>query len=129
MWVTGLLIYLGVGLQLRGLVVLYNDKQLNRTLNAAIVAAPYQTIVTDIWWLPLNATPIYPQKEIYLVNDASLPEWIGLAQTHQLSPFLLITFDETMPRRLRQLVTSGDVQIREARQFGHFLFFTLTMTP
>ena len=127
--IAALLIYLGVGFQLRGLSVIYQDKRINHELNQAIAADPNAAILTDIWWLPLNAAPIYNQKNIYLVDEVTLPQWTELAQANELAHFTLITFNGDLPQQITRETPDITLTTQNARQFGHFLFFALTLKP
>lgn len=129
LFIAGLLIYLSVGFQLRGLSVIYQDKRINHELNQAMIADPNAVILTNIWWLPLNAAPIYHQKNIYLVDEATLPQWIEMAQANQLTHFTLITFDGDLPQQIARAMPDFRLTTQNAQQFGHFLFFALTLQP
>ena len=128
--IIGSLISLGIGFQMRGLTVLQQDKRVNHELNQAISATIEPIILTDIEWLPLNAAPIYDQKNIYLVDDSNLREWVKMMQANQLHHFTLVTFDNDLPQRIARMAAPDSVLItHDAQHFGHFFFFTLTLTP
>lgn len=129
LFTAGLLIYLGVGFQLRGLSVLYQDKRINHELNQAMIADPNSVILTDIWWLLLNAAPIYHQKNIYLIDEVTLRQWTEMAQANGLSHFTLITFNEKLPQQIARAMPDLMLTTENAQQFGHFLFFALTLQP
>jgi hypothetical protein len=126
---AGALIYLGVGFQLRGLAVLYQDKRINHELNQAIREDANDVILTDILWLPLNAAPLYNEKHIYLVDETNLSDWTTMAQANQITRFTLITIDASLSRRIAREMPDYTLVTQNARQFGHFLFFSLTLTP
>ncbi|MCK6629909.1 MAG: hypothetical protein L6R45_32635 [Anaerolineae bacterium] len=64
--IIGALIFLGLGFQIRGLWTIYADKQINPALNQSIAEASSPYIVSDLWWLPLNAAPLYQQRTVFL---------------------------------------------------------------
>ena len=127
--IIGALIYLGIGFQLRGLSMVQQDKRINHELNQAMLATTEPAVLTDIWWLPLNAAPIYDQKNIYLVDDANLPDWVEMAQENQLNHFTLVTFNSDLPQQIARNAPDYVLITQDAQQFGHFFFFTLTLKP
>jgi hypothetical protein len=94
-----------------------------------MLADPDKTILTDIWWLPLNAAPIYNQKNIYLVDEVTLSQWTEIAQANGLTHFTLITFNGDLPQQIGREMPDFRLTTQSARQFGSFLFFTLVLPP
>jgi hypothetical protein len=105
--VATMLVVLGCGFQARGIVTLGHDKRINATINETLMAWPASHIVTDLWWLPLNAAPLYSEKAVYVVDSADrLAEWVVLASSHSVSDASLVTLDPSLAdRALRRLVT------------------------
>ena len=73
-------ILLGVAFQVRGVITIRNDKLTSHALNLALLATPEVQVLSDLWWLPLNAAPIYPQKAFFLANTPEqMAAWLGRA--------------------------------------------------
>ena len=93
---VGILLILGFGFQLRGLWTIRHDKLINAALNQAIAASPAPAIVTDLWWLPLNAAPLKTEKPIFVVKDfASLARWSVMLSPQSITSFTLVTLNPT----------------------------------
>jgi hypothetical protein len=128
--VYGALVFLGFGFQLRGLAVLHQDKHFNATLNQVLSEAPTPYIVSDLWWLPFDAAPIYPQKAIFLAQTPEkLQEWVAIATTHQVRQFLLITLNEALLDQIQQPVTGPNLEVLEAHQLENLWFFRVIIEP
>jgi hypothetical protein len=117
--IVGALVFLGIGFQLRGLWVVLIHKQFNAAINQTIIQLPEDHIVSDIWWLPLNAATSYPQKAIFL---ASTPEkvrtWIKLAASNQIQQFSLVTFKHGLLNEVAQILDEPKLRIVETRRVG-----------
>jgi hypothetical protein len=100
--IIGALVFLGIGFQIRGLLTIHHDKQVNATLNQTLAEAPSLYIVSDLWWLPLNAAPLYKQKIIFFATPEKLAHWIDLAAAGQVQDFLLVTLNPSLLREARQ---------------------------
>lgn len=88
------LTFLGIGFQIRGIWTIHHDKQINALLNRAILETSDRYIVSDLWWLPFNAAPIYPQKGVFVaVTPERIGAWIKRAKEFQVQRFYLVTLD------------------------------------
>jgi hypothetical protein len=115
-----LLVILGLGFQIRGLTTIYYDKQINKQLNEIILATD-QPVVSDIWWLRLNAAPIAAAKEIYLVDKPeSVTKWVDLAASHSIGEFTFITLNRNPSNLLLHLLEDNKVVIVKSDRFGDF---------
>lgn len=120
------LVVVGLGFQVRGLITIHQDKQVNKQLNKVVLESPSQQIVSDIWWLRLNAAPIHGEKEIYLVDDFnSVANWIELATAHSIGDFTFVTFNETAVMQINQELKDYEVVILKEDRFIVFLIFHL----
>jgi hypothetical protein len=96
-----MLVIIGVGFQVRGLMTLRHDKQINARLNQALVDVPETVIATDLYWLPLNAAPIDPPKPIFVAETPQrLAAWTAQAHRQGVSALALVTLH---PDRLEQV--------------------------
>ena len=76
-----------------GFYVIQQDKQASYNLNQAILNTANQSIVTDLWWLSMNAAPIYPQKRIFILSDPNeINKWVQRATQAQIYEYTLISF-------------------------------------
>jgi hypothetical protein len=97
----GLFVILGIGFQVRGVATIYHDKQVSQASNQVLLSAPEVQVVSDLWWLPLNAAPLYPQKAFFLAVDAaSMTEWLDQACSAGFGEVLLVTLDAGLPGSL-----------------------------
>ena len=111
----GLFVILGIGFQVRGVATIYHDKQVSQASNQVLLSAPEVQVLSDLWWLPLNAAPLYPQKAFFLAVDASsMTEWLDQACEAGFQEVLLVTLDVGWPGSLRDhlerctLTVTGD---------------------
>ncbi len=111
-FVLGLFIILGIAFQIRGLATIRQDKQINNALNQALVAAPEVLVLSDLWWLPLNAAPIYPQKAFFLATSPeTMAGWAEQAGDQGLQNFLLISLDPRLPGQVDQALNRYHAQV------------------
>jgi multisubunit Na+/H+ antiporter MnhB subunit len=112
---AGMLVVLGIGFQVRGLITLQHDKQINARLNQALADVPETLIATDLYWLPLNAAPMAEPKPIFIgMTPQRLAEWTGRAHQQGVSTFALVTLD---PGRLEQVSDRlTDLQLERVSQ-------------
>ena len=100
-WMIIVIILLGVGFQVRGLLSIRNDLHTNGNLNQAILDLPEDQVLTDLWWLPLNAAPIQAGKEFYSIGSpgegASL---ISVASERGIERVSLVTLDHALPTHI-----------------------------
>ena len=129
MVIIGMLIALGVGFQMRGVSLIQQSKRINHELYQAMLQTAEPTILTDLQWLPLISAPIYYQKNIYLIGENNLSDWVEMAAEHELNHFTLITFNGRVPQQITQQTPDYKVIIQDVRQFGHFIIFSLTLNP
>lgn len=128
--IYGSLIFLGFGFQIRGMGLLYHDKHLNASLNQALRKLPTPYLVSDLWWIPLDTAPIYPQKAIFVANTPEkLKEWVELAAAHQVRQFSVITLNEHLLGQVQQILTDSKLVVIEARQMRNLLLFQVAIEP
>jgi hypothetical protein len=88
---------LSIGLQLRGLRTIRADKVLAATWNQEIASLPEDMIVSDVWWLPLNNTPVYYEKPVFAVGSvAQFDRWVDDLLTANVDTFCLVTFNDAL---------------------------------
>jgi hypothetical protein len=116
----GMFILLGIGFQVRGLATISHDQQVNHASNQVLLAAPEVQVLSDLWWLPLNAAPLYPQKAFFLAADvASMSAWLDQACQAGFGEVLLVTLEAGLPDSLADrlascsLVITGDERVEE----------------
>lgn len=127
---AALLVFLGVGFQLRGVTVIRHEKAINHQLNQAILELPAKQVLSDLWWLRLNAAPILASREIYLADTpASQRRWLEMARQNGLSQFTLITMDRSLADRLASLSPEGALAPRMAGQYGVFYLYQVGLPP
>jgi hypothetical protein len=90
-----ILALLGLGFQMRGLKVVYEDKVCEAMLNDALREIPAQHILTTKWWLAVEAATQFYDKEIFLLphEPDSLKRWLTLAKTGGVSQFWYVGSD------------------------------------
>ncbi len=105
--VIAALIGLGIGFQARGVLVMRDNQQNNAALYQALREQPEQVVVTDLWWLPLNAAPLVGQRTVAVVDTADdLAAWVAQAAASDVQQFILAT--NRQAPLLEQDVTLGD---------------------
>ena len=91
---TGILVVLGMGFQVRGLQTVRHDKLIGAQLQQALLAAPEADVVSDLWWLPLDAAPLTQQKTFFVaLTPGRVKDWIELAAAHEVHNFLMVTLN------------------------------------
>jgi hypothetical protein len=89
---------------------------------------PQYHIVSDIWWAPLNATTIYPQKAIFLATTPEkIRSWIKLAASHQIRQFSLMTFNATLLNDVAQTLDEPRLQVVETQRVGEMFIFQVVI--
>ena len=107
---------LGFGFQTRGLWTMRYNKQINAALDRAIVETPERHILTDLWWMPLNAAPVYYEKEIFVTDTPNeLKSWVELAAIYQVEHFFLVTLDRALLDRTNQILGAYRLDTIDAR--------------
>lgn len=91
-WLGGVLIFVGVLYQLRGLQELHQTKTVLLAQREVLATYAEQPVVTDLFWLPAAFAPQYLEQEIYVVNNENtLPMWLDLAEG-QTEKFVYVSF-------------------------------------
>lgn len=82
----GVLVFVGLQIQARGLEMLYENRQILAHWDAALrVSAP---VVTDLWWLPTAVPERFTTSEMFVLGDrAGLGEWVAVARRHGMQGF------------------------------------------
>lgn len=125
----GLFILLGIGFQIRGLATIQHDKQVNHALNQSLVEASEVQVLSDLWWLPLNAAPIYPQKAFFLATSPeTMAEWLSFAGRAGFQDFLLVTLDTTLPDQVTRALPGYQVQVQADEAIENLQRFHLQLT-
>lgn len=128
--IVGVLMLLGFGFQTRGLWTLRYGKQINAALDRAIVETPERHIVTDLWWMPLNAAPVYSEKEIFVTDTPEeLRSWVELAVAGQVQRFLLVTMDHALLDNTNQVLGAHRLNPVEARVMTSVLIYRVEIEP
>lgn len=122
------LILLGIAFQMRGLLSIRNDREINAALDQAILELPEDHILTDLWWLTLNAAPIYQEKEIYTIKSPSEGgKWISLANKQGMRSFSLVTLDHALPAHINSTTQAAEIEIVELIQVQDLLIYRLEL--
>lgn len=125
--IIGALVFLGLGFQIRGLWTIYSDKQINAALNQSIAAASSPYIVSDLWWLPLNAAPLYKQKTVFFVTPDNLTAWVDVAAAHQGQEFLLVTLNSSLLKKANQSLELYQLTPLDHYTLGNLLIYNLAI--
>jgi hypothetical protein len=91
-------------------------------------------VISDLWWLQLNAAPLYeadhfqPEKAFYTpATSQSMANWIESAYAHQVTQFDLVTLNYALPRELIPLLPQHTLTILELIQVDNLLVFRLAI--
>jgi hypothetical protein len=126
--IASFLICLGFAFQVRGLLTIREDKQINAALNRAIQATPEANVVTDLWWLLPNAAPFYPSKAIYsAASPTEIAAWAIRARTQGVDSFDLVTLDYALPAAVKANLPGYELRIRELIVIKHLLVFRIRL--
>jgi multisubunit Na+/H+ antiporter MnhB subunit len=125
-----LLIVLGIGFQARGLMTIRQDKLINAALNRAIGSLPEEHVLTDLWWLALNAAPIHEGPAIYSMKSPGEGAVIVTkASEHGLDHVAMVTLEHGMPAHidshLRNQGSPLELKVLELIQVGDLLIYRL----
>ncbi len=102
------LVIIGFGMHARGIHVLKADRNFSLDVNQAILAAPSRALVTNQDWLPLNAAPIFGQKDWFVIStDTSLHDWAQLARAHGVGEATLVADQNNAVVLLAALAAQG----------------------
>jgi multisubunit Na+/H+ antiporter MnhB subunit len=125
-WIIVALIILGMGFQVRGLASIRSDLQTNRALNQVIAELPGEPVLTDLWWLALNAAPVYADTPLYTIKSPQEgAAWIAHAQGRDIRQFSLVTLDHALPAHISSHLEAPQIAILELIQVGDLLIFRL----
>jgi multisubunit Na+/H+ antiporter MnhB subunit len=123
-------ILLGIAFQARGLITIHDDKQTNHALNQALLAVPEVQVLSDLWWLPLNAAPIYPQKAFFLANTPEqMAAWLGQAGDAQFRNLSLVTLNPELPAQISQSLQSYELQISHQGSIENLFLYQVSLQP
>jgi hypothetical protein len=107
------LLVCGLLLQIRGVWMLVESRRLVTTWQTALRGE--LPVMTDVWWLPAAMAPLFIDHALYCVRtNASLGEWLSLANAHGVDSFTFASFRRLDPRRIQHAgltATSEDEQI------------------
>jgi hypothetical protein len=99
----------GVGLEIRGLRMLYDTRQqLSKWEQALRADGP---VVTDVWWLPSAVAVLFTEQEMFFTNGrAHMARWVELAAAQGVRHFIFASLSPVAPhefetRRLRPVAT------------------------
>jgi hypothetical protein len=125
-----IMIILGMGFQVRGVLILHHDKQINAEINRKLVESREKAVVTDLWWLPFNAAPIYYQKEFYISPSPDrIADWVEIGIEKKVSQFILVTLDPNLPDKLTQYVPQNVVGIAGIDRVENVLIYHVFIDP
>ncbi|MEM7585853.1 MAG: hypothetical protein AAF560_20855, partial [Acidobacteriota bacterium] len=81
--VPALLFVLGIGFQIRGLITIERVLDDGARFHRQLAALEDEAIVTDVWWLALDAVPAELELPIYTVEGLEEPGvWLAAARRH-----------------------------------------------
>jgi hypothetical protein len=128
--IVGALVFLGLGFQARGIWTIGRDKQTNAALYRMIVEVPERHIVTDMWWLPLNAAPVYAQKDVFVIDTPEeLGIWVARAVAQQVLYFSLVTENDRLLHDAIPIIGGHRLTVVEAGHMGDFLILRVAIEP
>lgn len=127
LWLVMVLVYLGIGLQMRGLAVIRHDKVISTQLNQIVATSPDTAVVTDIWWLTFNATPLHQAKTIFNTPDPeAFAQWVDSALEHNVHTLTFVSFNDQLLAALTPSLPENMVLAQlEQRPFGLFHVYRL----
>jgi len=126
--VIGILGALGFGFQMRGLWSIAWDKQFSARLNQAIVAVPEPYVVSELWWVPLNAAPIFERKVLFVADSTEkLADWTRTVYTHGVKQFVLVTLDAAAPAEVAQQLDGYQLTVVDTWLVDDLLFVRLSI--
>jgi len=120
------LILAGMGYQVRGLLTIRHDKQIAAELNQTLVALPEEHIITDLWWLLLNAAPIHGQKAFYAAAESErIAEWVDLSNRESVKSFGLVTLNPELFFLVRAQLKPGELILKELIHVDNLFIYRL----
>jgi hypothetical protein len=124
------LVLLGFGFQLRGLQVIRHDKQINAVLNKSIQEIPEDNIVSDLWWLTVNAAPLPGPKSFFVTGSPEeLGGWIALAHANQVDDFALVSINPLLPSQASTYLGNLHLELVELIRVENLSIFRLRIVP
>ncbi|RMH70228.1 MAG: tetratricopeptide repeat protein [Gemmatimonadetes bacterium] len=105
-WIGVLLVALAFSVtnQLRGVYLLYHKKKASERFIEVSQQQPGKTIMTDVWWYPLELGPIYLEKWLFYprkgdgLNDATLVKLMLDLKEQGEDRFTFVTFTPQYPK-------------------------------
>lgn len=89
--IIALMMMMGIQFQLRGIWMLYNDKQDIMKWQNILQAQRQEPIVTDLWWFPASVAPYFTAHEMYVLHSENANDWLALAQVHKIENFIYVS--------------------------------------
>lgn len=124
------LILLGFCFQLRGLLTIHHDKTVNHNLNQVILASPDNHVISDLWWMPLNAAPIYSQKALFVASSAEeIARFAQTALDHGVGQFTLVTLNPNLPSDISAESQTLELRVMETFRVENLVIFRLIIIP
>jgi len=121
-----ILALIGFGFQIRGIITIHNDRQINLDINKEIQVIPEEHIASDLWWFLLNSAPSEPPKTIYSLQGFNeILEWINLLQEYEINQFALVTLDRNLPWHFRLIHPELNTEVQEIIRVGDIWLFRL----
>ncbi|MEM8530596.1 MAG: hypothetical protein AAGF95_07125 [Chloroflexota bacterium] len=126
--VIGILLILGIGFQIRGLSVIYHDKQVNVALYQMLHEAESPYILTDLWWLHLNNAPLAPEQTVFL---ATTPErqrdWLERATEQEVQVFSLVTLNPFLLEQLTAVSDNQQMHVLDVHQIDNLIVASIAL--
>jgi hypothetical protein len=128
--IVGVLSILGVGFQIRGILTIQHDKRLNGELNQVITEVPEPYVISDLWWVPLNAAPVYNSKAMLVVPTAdTLASWLELPENEDLQQFSLVTLNGSFPYDVARTLSGRELSVINFHRVGNIWIFHVEAEP
>jgi hypothetical protein len=120
------LLILGIGFQVRGLLTIREDKVINNAINQAMLQAPEYYTISNLWWLSLNAAPIYPAKAIQsAASSQEIADWIESADEKGIRNFVLLVHDPGILEQVRDQMNGMCITIQDRLLMDGFIRYRL----
>jgi multisubunit Na+/H+ antiporter MnhB subunit len=128
--VTASLLFLGFAFQARGLWTIRRDKQISAALNQALAATPESYVLSDLWWLSLNAAPLYPHKAFAVADQPDrAAAWVERAASAQVRSIILVTLNPSLPEALTRALTGHSLQVMSLERVDNVLVYRIAIDP
>lgn len=112
--IVALMMLVGIQYQVRGLWMLYYNKQTIAGWQNALETRAPEPVVTDLWWLPAAVPTYFISHEMYVVHPENASEWLALAAAHHITTFTYVSqtpFDERFDSSPIQLTPEDSVGV------------------